>query len=50
MNSTTRSLIRDIQKKLQSPVTGQKEFATEAAVIDYAVRFLYNDLKKQRLL
>lgn len=50
MNSSTRTLIREIQTKLKSPITKEREFADASAVIDYAVKTLYELLKKQRLL
>ncbi len=50
MNTKTRSLIREIQTKLKSPITGQQEFANEDAVIDYAVKTVYDLMKKQRVL
>lgn len=50
INSTTKNMIRDIQSKLKTPVTGQKEFATEDAVIEYAIRNFHTELKKQRLI
>jgi len=50
MNSKTKSLIREILSKLKSPVTGQKEFANDDAVLDYAINLLYENLKKQRVL
>lgn len=50
MNSKTRSLIQEIQNKTKTPITGQKEFANEDAVIDYAVRTVYDQMKKQRVL
>jgi hypothetical protein len=50
MTSKTRLLIREIQTKLKSPLTGQKEFSTDDAVIDYAVTLLHDSLKKQKFL
>jgi hypothetical protein len=50
MNSSTRNLIREIQAKLKSRITKDREFATETAVIEYAVKNLYEHLKQQRLL
>jgi len=50
MNSNTRTLIREIQTKLKSPITKAREFSNESAVIDYAVKNLYDLLKKQRLI
>lgn len=50
MTNSTRTLLREIQTKLKSPITREREFANEAAVIDYAVKNLYDLLKKQRLI
>ena len=50
MNSNTRTLIREIQTKLKSPITRDREFSNDSAVIDYAVKNLYDLLKKQRLI
>ena len=50
MTSTTRSLIREIQTKLKSPNTGQREFGNDGDVVAYAIKKLYEDLKKKRLL
>jgi hypothetical protein len=50
MTSKTRNLIREIQTKLKSPNTGQREFSKDEAVVAYAVQKLYDDLKKKRLL
>jgi hypothetical protein len=50
MKNTTRMLIRDIQTKIRNPITKGKEFATEEAVIDYAIKTIYDLMKKQRLL
>ena len=50
MNTTTRTLIRDIQSKLKNPITKQREFNTDTAVIDYAIKTLHDLLKQQRLL
>lgn len=50
MNSTTRNLIREIQNKLKSPITKERQFSNESALIEYAVKTLYDLLKKQRLL
>ena len=49
MNSSTRTLLREIQAKLKSPITKEREFENESGVIDYAVKTLYDLLKKQRL-
>jgi hypothetical protein len=50
MNNNTRTLIREIQTKLKSPITRDREFSNDSAVIDYAVKNLYDLLKKQRLI
>jgi hypothetical protein len=50
MNTNTRTLIREIQTKLKSPITRDREFSNESAVIEYAVKNLYDLLKKQRLI
>jgi hypothetical protein len=50
MNNKTRILIRDIQNKIRNPITKEKEFANEEAVIDYAIKTIYDLMKKQRLL
>lgn len=50
MNSNTRKLIKDIQTKIKSPVTGRNEFTNEDAVIDHAIKTIYDLMKKQRLL
>jgi hypothetical protein len=50
MNNNTRTLIREIQTKLKSPITRDSEFSNESAVIEYAVKNLYDLLKKQRLI
>lgn len=50
MNSKTRTLIRDIQNKIRNPITKEKEFANEDVVIDYAIKTIYDLMKKQRLL
>ena len=50
MNSKTRALIRDIQNKIINPITKEKDFANEEAVIDYAIKIIYGLMKKQRLL
>ena len=50
MNSKTRQLIREIQHKIISPITGRHEFINEDAVIDHAIELLHHKLKKQRLL
>jgi hypothetical protein len=50
MNSKTRTLIREIQSKLKSPITGLKEFSSDDAVIDYAIELVHQQFKKKRLL
>jgi hypothetical protein len=50
MHTRTRSLMREIQSKIKSPITGQKEFANEDAVIDYAIKTIYDLMKQQRIL
>jgi hypothetical protein len=50
MNNKTRTLIRDIQSKIRNPITKEKEFPNEDAVIDYAIKTIYDLMKKQRLL
>ena len=50
MNSKTKTLIRDIQSKIKNPIIKEKEFPNEDAVIDYAVKTVYDLMKKQRLL
>ena len=50
MNNKTKTLIRDIQSKIRNPITKEKEFANEEAVIDYAIKTIYDLMKKQRLL
>lgn len=50
MTSNTKKLIKEIQIKIKSPVTGRNEFANEDAVIDYAIKTTYDLMKKQRLL
>ena len=46
----TRSLIREIQIKLKSKATGIPEFQHSDSVIDYAVKSLYDKLKKDKFL
>ena len=46
----TRSLIREIQTKLKSKVTGIPEFQNSDVVIDYAFKSLYDKLKKDKFL
>jgi len=50
MNQITRTFIREIQTKRKNPITKEREFANESAVIDYAVKTLYDLLKMQRLI
>ena len=50
MNSKTRTLIHVIQGKIRNPITKEKEFPNEDAVIDYAIKTIYDLMKKQRLL
>ena len=42
MNSRTRLLMKEIQSKVKSSVTGRQEFANDDAVIDYAIKTLYD--------
>jgi hypothetical protein len=46
----TRSLLREIQTKLKSKVTGIPEFQNSDAVIDHAIKILYEKLKKDKYL
>ena len=48
MTSKTRILIREIQNKVKSTITGQKEFPNDDAVIDYAIKTIYEQMKKQK--
>lgn len=50
MNSNTKKLIKEIQSKIKSPVTGRNEFANDDAVIDHAIKTIHDLMKKQRLL
>jgi hypothetical protein len=50
MNAQTRNQIQEIQRKLKSPITGQKDFINDDAVVAYAIKNLYESLKKQRLI
>lgn len=50
MNSKTKLLIKDIRTKFKSRITGDQEFQSDEDVIDVAVKLLYQDLKRQRLL
>jgi len=43
-------MIRYIQNKIRNPITKEKEFPSEDAVIDYAIKTIYDLMKKQRLL
>ena len=49
MNSKTRSLLNEI-KKVKSPITGIFEFSSDDAVLDVAVKRLYETFKQQKLL
>jgi len=49
MNAKIRAHIQEILRKLKSPITGQREFINENAVIEYAIKYFYDSLKKQRL-
>ncbi len=42
--------MREIQSKLKNQLTEQREFTNENAVIDFAVKQLYDDLKRKRLI
>ena len=48
MKTMTRNLIRQIQTRLKSNLTGKAEFSTEDAVIDYVIQQFYEDLRRQR--
>jgi len=50
MNHKTRTLIQDLKSKVKSPITGTNEFANDDAVIDLAVKRLYESLKQQKIL
>jgi len=50
MTSSTRTLIREILTRLKNQVTEKREFANENAVIDFAVKQLYDELKRRRLI
>ena len=50
IDTKTRSLIREIKTKLKSKITGMFEFSTDDAVIDHAVKILYEKLKKDKFL
>ena len=50
MNSKTRTILREIQLKIKSPITVQKEFINENAVIDYAVKTIYDLMKQQKII
>jgi len=50
MTSKTRILMREIQNKVKSTITGQKEFPNDDAVIDYAIKTIYDLMKKQKVL
>ena len=50
MNQKTRSLIQELKSKVKSPITGTNEFPNDDAVIDLAVKRLYETLKQQKIL
>jgi hypothetical protein len=50
MNQKTRSLIQELKSKVKSPITGTYEFPNDDAVIDLAVKRLYETLKQQKIL
>ena len=50
MNHQTRTQIQEIKRKLISPITHQQEFTNDADVIAYAIKNLFETLKKQRLI
>jgi hypothetical protein len=50
MQNKTRTLIREIQLKAKSSMTGQNEFPNDDAVIDYAIQTLYDSLKKLKVI
>jgi len=50
MNSKTRSLLLEVRNKVKSPITGSSEFPNDDAVLDLAVRRLYESFKQQKLL
>ena len=50
LSTTTKQQIRQIQTKLKHQLTGSSLFSSDAAVINYAINALYNDLKARRLL
>ena len=45
LSLATRQMIRQIRNKYKDPVTKKPSFASDDAVIDYAVEKLYEDLK-----
>ena len=45
LSASTRSMIRQIRSKYKDPITKKPSFATDDAVIEYAVEKLYEDLK-----
>ena len=45
LSSSTRQIIRQIRSKYKDPITKKPSFATDDAVIEYAVEKLYEDLK-----
>jgi hypothetical protein len=50
LKTQTKQQINEIRKKVKSSITGQQEFPSDDAVIEYAIQQLYNQLKKQRLV
>ena len=50
MNQKTRSLIQELKRKVKSPITVTYEFPNDDAVIDLAVKRLYETLKQQKVL
>ena len=50
MTSISKNLIKDIRTKLKSRITGDQEFRSDDDVIDAAIKHLYQDLKRQRLI
>ena len=47
MNDPARTDLREIQNKLRSSITGEKEFTNERAVLNYAVKALYDLFKNK---
>ena len=50
MNHKTKQTIQEIKNKTKSKVTGMSEFASDDAVIEFAVNTLIQDLKKKGVL